>query len=93
MHNAEDLEDSEAMENMDKFFYLDIPVDEESFDGDIADIKEGKFVSFRYVAGTNPKHAKISLFIFHFVLLLLVFIVLWYFLCLTNGKYLPLETT
>lgn len=62
MHNSSDLEDSEDMDNINKFFYLDMPVDE-SFDGDISEIKEGKFVSFRYVAGTSPKNARISNFI------------------------------
>ena len=48
------------IEKSEEFIDLEIPVDE-TFDGDLEDITEGKFVSFRYIddRGT-PKNPKVS---------------------------------
>jgi hypothetical protein len=61
-NNKDEIPEYEYTKDKDMFFEVEMPVDE-TFDGDLADIKEGKFVSFRYLfAGLGPpKNPRISL--------------------------------
>eukprot|EP00026_Physarum_polycephalum_P000781 Phypoly_transcript_00782.p1 GENE.Phypoly_transcript_00782~~Phypoly_transcript_00782.p1 ORF type:complete len:944 (+),score=105.33 Phypoly_transcript_00782:1215-4046(+) len=59
-HNeTQELTEHADLENSENFLDLEIPLDE-AFDGDVADIKDGKFVSFRYIADRGtPKNPRI----------------------------------
>ena len=62
LHNdTQELTEHADIENSERFLDLEISVDE-SFDGDVADIKDGKFVSFRYIADRGiPKNPRVSI--------------------------------